>query len=453
MEKWSIIQRHETAALPDLPLLSEVDVLVVGAGSSGVAAAVMAARSGLKTLIVEKYGFCGGSAVAGMSGTICGMFMGREDRAKAPEQIVYGMAETFRAALDLRGGVTGPQHYGKTFTVTHDPMVWREAADDLLLEAGAEVLYHTAVESVIMEGDTYRGVVLESNAGKSMLMAKIIIDASGDAAVVSRAGHAVYFGDEGAIQNPTMIFRIGGVDLERYAAFYGDDTICPAKVTEEILKVQAKGTLDLPRHKIWIFPTTRPGELMVNATRLAGQDGRILNVIDPADFTESEIFGRRQARDYATFLKETVPGCEESFINDMAVEVGIRQTRSVVGKTTLTNDDVVGCRKREDGIARSAWPIELHSGTKPKLHWLLEDYYEIPLDALIPEKGENIIVCGRNLAAEHEALASARVTAQCFEYGHAAAVAAAKAIRENRSIREIPGEEVRAEMKRNGSAL
>ncbi len=173
----------------------------------------------------------------------------------------------------------------------------------------------------------------------------------------------------------------------------------------------------LPRHKIWIFPTTRPNELMVNATRLAGQDGRVLNVIDPVDFTEAEVSGRKQVREYARFLKSYVPGCEKSYVVDTGVEVGIRQTRSIEGMKKLTNDDVVNCRKRPDIIVRSPWPIELHSGTKPKLHWLLDDWYDVPYGALIPVKGDNIIVAGRCLSAEHEALASARVTAQTFEYG------------------------------------
>lgn len=451
MKDWKIVRRFEQ--VPDLPILASVDVLVIGGGAAGVAAAETAGRMGKSTWLIEKYGFCGGAAVAGLSGTICGMFMASDDPEAQPEQVVFGFTEKFRKELKARGGVTEPQRYGKTFTVTHDPLIWREVADDLLEQAGVTTLFHTAVTGVIMEKDAFKGVVIESNAGQSVIMAKMIVDASGDAALIARAGMDYYFGDNGKIQNPTMFFRIGGVDVGKYLDYYGNDTICPPKVTENIHAANATGDYSLPRHKIWIFPTTRPNELMVNATRLAGQDGRMLNVIDPKDFTEAEVWGRRQVRDYTRFLNNYVPGCEDAYVVDTGVEVGIRQTRSIVGVETLTNDDVVNCNKRKDSICRTPWPIELHSGDKPKLHWLIDDYYDVPFNTLVPVVGENIIVAGRCLSAEHEALASARVTAQCFEYGMAAGIAVVKAIDENRRIRDLRGEEIRTIMIDNGSAL
>jgi hypothetical protein len=120
---------------------------------------------------------------------------------------------------------------------------------------------------------------------------------------------------------------------------------------------------------------------------------------------------------------------------------------------TLTNDDVVSCRKREDAIVRSPWPIELHDGARPKLHWLLDDWYEVPYGALLPVGLDDVIVAGRCLGAEHEALASARVTAQCFEYGHAAARAAILSLASDRALRDIDVAELRRTMRRAGSAL
>jgi len=447
---WRIDGRLE--GNPALPTLAEVDVLVVGGGAAGVAAATVAAEKGKSVILIERYGFCGGAAVAGMSGTICGFYLASDSR-NTPEQVVFGFAERFRGALAGRGGLTDPQIYGKTFTVTHDPLMWRETADQFLEEAGVRVLFHTAVTGIVTEGPALNGAVIESNAGRSTVLAKRIIDASGDAAVVARAGFRCAFGDAGRIQNPTMIFRLGNVDLEAFGAYWGPDTICPPKVVTAIEQANRSGIYHLPRNKIWIFPTTRPNELMVNATRLSGRDGRMLNVIDPADFTEAEIVGRRQVREYARFLADVIPGCRQSFVVDTGVEVGVRQTRSIVGKSVLRNADVVDCRKRDDGICRVAWPIELHSGDKPKLHWLLDDYYEVPYGALVPEIGENIIVAGRCLSAEHEALASARVTAQCFEYGHAAATATVLSIDEAMPFDVIRGEDVRAAMIKQGSAL
>lgn len=434
----------------DLPVLAEVDVVVIGAGAAGVAAATVAAEEGLRVALVEKYGFAGGAAVAGYSGTICGLYMSSEDPA-AQEQLVYGFTQRFRDELARRGGVTGLQRYGNTWTVAHDPFVWRDAADALLTQAGVRIFYHTALTGVVVENGVHLGVTVESNAGRALIRAARTIDASGDAAVVARTGYRYAFGHQGEIQNPTMFFRLGRVDLARFLDHYGPDTICPAWVTDEIAAARESGA-DLPRDKIWVFETPHDGELLVNATRLAAS-GRSLNVIDPEDFTIAEIAGRRQVRAYAEFMRTSVRGCEEIYVVDTGVEAGIRQTRTIVGMHTLTNDDVVHCRKRDDAIVRSAWPIELHSGSKPKLHWLIGDYYDVPYGALVPECGENIIVAGRCLSAEHEALASCRVTAQCFEYGQAAALATVESMSSAMAYRELDPIRIRALMKARGSAL
>lgn len=434
-----------------LPVIADVDVAVVGAGAAGVAAATIAAEAGASVLVIEKYGFAGGAAVAGMSGTICGMYLASDGDA-GPEQVVHGFTERFAGELAARGGLTPPQKYGKTFTSAHDPLVWREVADDLLTAAGVRILFHTQVVDVLADGEHYRGLVVASNAGLGVVKAARIIDASGDGAVVARGGGAYRFGDDGRIQNPTMFFRIGNVDVERFWAAWGCDTISPSWVTDAI-EAARRGGLDLPRNKIWIFDTGRPGELLVNATRLTGPDGRMLNVIDPADFTLAEIGGRRQVRDYTRFLAESVPGCADAFVVDTGVEAGIRQTRTVAGTVTLRDQDVVDGIKRSDTICRSPWPIELHDGQRPKLHWLLDDYYDVPFGTLVPERGENIIVAGRCLSAEHQALASARVTAQCFEYGHAAAVATVISLDTGATYRNLDVRVVQDRMIDNGSAL
>lgn len=435
----------------DLPVLASVDVLVVGAGAAGVAAATTAGEQGKSVIVIERYGFSGGAAVAGMSGTICGMYYATED-PEHPVQVVHGFTERFRNALDKRGGLTPPQLYGKTFTSAHDPHVWVETADSFLENAGVQILFHTTVTAVVMDGATYRGVVVTSNAGTSVILASRIIDASGDAAVVARAGGAHTFGDEGRIQNPTMFFRLANVDVDRFKSFYGTDTICPPKVSTMIHETQYAG-LDLPRTKIWVFTTPRPGELMINATRITGRDGRELNVIDPTDFTEGEIAGRLQAREYADFFRARLPGCEKSFLEDTGVEVGVRQTRSIIGREVLRNEDVVAARKRDDGICRVPWPIELHDSKGSNLHWLLDDYYDVPYGSLLPAEGENIIVAGRCLSAQHEALASARVTAQCFEYGHAAGAAASLSLDRNQPFTDLDVSELRQRMSAAGSSL
>lgn len=444
-----------TSAFNDekLPNLASYDVAVVGGGAAGVAAATTLARKNHSVILIERYGFCGGGAVAGLSGTICGLFLSNEKKVNRAEQVVFGFADEFQKNLYDRGGLTSPQRYGKTWTVTHDPLKWRETADYFLTSAGVQILFHCRVVGVTRDSDIVTGVIVDTKSGLGKINAQMTVDASGDADVIHRAGWQSTKGRDGVLQNPTMIFRLGGVDVKNFLDYWGENTISPDHIVQTIMDAERTGNYALPRKKIWIFPTSRPNEILVNATRIMGPDNSDLDVTDPFDHTKAELAARLQVREYFRFLKDKIPGCENSFVNDTGVEVGIRQTRSIVGVKRLSNADVTNKRKFKDGVVRSPWPIELHSGEKPKVEWLLDDFYEIPYQTLIPEIGENVIVAGRCLSAEHEALASARVTAQCFGYGQAAATAIDIAIKERTQLRNIAGEQIRHLLNKNGARL
>ncbi|QDZ13389.1 FAD-dependent oxidoreductase [Devosia ginsengisoli] len=431
----------------------DTDLLVVGGGAAGVAAAVTAARAGLRVTLLERYGFCGGGAVAGLSGTVCGLYAA-SDSDRGPEQVVFGFAEEFVAALAARGGLSEPLRYGKTFTRVHDPLMWRETADEMLAAAGVTVIYHAVAVEVLLEGgEAVAGVIAWSKQGPLDIRARQTIDASGDADLVAMAGLPNFVGDNGRVQNPTMIFRLGNVDVEAFTAAYGTDTIMPPAISAMIADANATGAYRLPRSKIWLFTTTRPDELLCNCTRITGADGRELNPLFYQDFSEAELEGRRQMREYARFFRDRLAGCENSFVNDTGVQVGVRQTRQVEGVAKLANGDILAGRKFGDGIARSPWPIELHSGSKPRVEWLLDDVYEIPYGCFVPQRGENLLVAGRCLSAEHEAVASARVTAQCFSYGHAIGHAAVLAVRDGIAPRAIAGRDLRLLLNRDGARL
>jgi hypothetical protein len=429
------------------------DVLIVGGGAAGVATAVTAARRGLKVTLVERYGFCGGGAVAGLSGTVCGLYAATEDRSAPPEQVVFGFADEFCRRLDALGGLSAPMPYGKTFTRVHDPLIWRETADSFLREAGVEVIYHAIAMGVRGESDRIEGLEIWTKEGPIDAQAGVVVDASGDADVVALAGLPSFVGDNGTVQNPTMIFRLMGVDVARFKAEYGEDTIMPERISELIRRKDNLGDYSLPRAKIWLFPTTRPGELLCNCTRVLGPDGRELNTLRWRDFSDAEFEGRRQMREYARFFRDNLAGCENSFVNDTGVQVGVRQTRQVSGRARLMNADVVAGTKSREGIARSPWPIELHTGEKPRVEWLLDDYYEVPFGCFVPERGEGLLAAGRCLSAEHEAVASARVTAQCFAYGHAVGHAAALVVRDKISTQAISGNDLRTILDRDGARL
>ena len=430
------------------------DVVVVGGGAAGVAAANTIANQNLKVVLIEKYGFCGGGAVAGLSGTICGMYEASDKLQNKPKQAVFGFTDQFAKMLEQKGGLTEPIAYGKTFTRVHDPLVWKETADVFLQNRNITTIYHAVVIKTLVEGnDKIEGVQVWSKQGTFNIKSKITIDASGDADVIAMAGLPNFIGDKGKVQNPTMIFKISGVDIETFKQTYGLNSIMPQEVTDLIIKMNKDNRYKLPRAKIWLFSTTKPNELLCNCTRIIGEDGRELNSLYYKDFTEAETQGRKQIREYAKFFKENLKGCEKSFVTDTGTQVGIRQTRQVDGVYKLKNSDVTNGKKFKDGIARSPWPIELHSGNKPKVEWLLDDVYEIPLNCFIPKNGEGIIAAGRCLSAEHEAVASARVTAQCFSYGHAVGHAASISIKENVFLRDIKGENVREILNKEGARL
>jgi hypothetical protein len=158
-------------------------------------------------------------------------------------------------------------------------------------------------------------------------------------------------------------------------------------------------------------------------------------------------------REYARFFREHIAGCEASWVNDSGVQVGVRQTRQGRGVALLRNEDVVRGTKSNDAIARSPWPIELHAGAKPRVEWLLNDYYEVPYGCFVPQRGEGLLFAGRCLSAQHEAVASARVTAQCFSYGHAIGHAAAMCLEARCEPRALNGADVRERLNRDGARL
>ena len=405
-------------------------------------------------VLVERYGFCGGGAVAGLSGTVCGLYEASDRPGAGPRQVVFGFADEFVRLLESRGGLTAPQRYGKTWTRVHDPLMWREAADHLLREAGVRILFHTVVTGALVDGDRVVGArrLVEGRPGRAARPPQHRRQRRrrpGGDGRLRRPSSAT----TGRVQNPTMIFRLGGVDVERFLAAYGEDTIMP----EARLRAAAPSTTGdgyfLPRSKIWLFPTTRPGELLCNCTRVVGADGRELNTLIARDFTDAELEGRMQMREYARFFRDHLAGCENSYVVDTGVQVGVRQTRQARGVATLANADVLAGRKFADGIARSPWPIELHAGARPKVEWLLDDWYEVPYGCFVPERGEGLLTAGRCLSAQHEAVASARVTAQCFSYGHAIGHAAALCIESGIAPRALPGQAVREALDRTGARL
>jgi hypothetical protein len=400
----------------EIPVWAEVDLCIVGGGAAGLGAAVGAQRAGVRRiLLIERYGFLGGANVAGMSGTLCGLFA---SGTRQPEFVTEGFSREFHDRLKDRGGLADPFPFGKTYLSVHEPLAWKELADDYVVDAGIHVLYHTLFVDVVRRARNLTHIIIENKDGRGAIAARGFIDASGDADVIARS-HAGYSqGINGVTQAPTMIFRMMNVDVPEALK------LGPAELESKVQEARTTGMYRLPRSHCYMYPSPRTGEYSCNMTRLDPPEGSgkaCLSGISTDDLTYCEIEGRLLVREYERFLRDMVPGFENAVVNDTGTQIGIRQTRSITGRATLKNSDVLGARKfGHAAITRSAWPIEDHTGGEVKIVYLENDFYEIPADTLVPVELDNVWAAGRCFSAEHEALASARVVAQCLEMGFAA---------------------------------
>lgn len=429
-----------------LDIIEEVDVVIIGGGPAGVAAAVNASEEGLSTIIVEKNGFFGGANVGGYSASIGGLF--NSTAAGEPEQIVEGFAGRFVDLLEKKGGLIRHERFGHTWLSPHDPFIWKETADELIEKSGAKTYFHTSfVDSITTEGNI-DGIIIENKDGRGVIKAKFYIDCSGDGDLAYRAGAPFVFGKNGDIQSMTFTFRMANVDWEKYGNNKLEDVW--TKVAEAI----ETGNYYLPRSHPFIFRAPNGNQAIMNATSIVAKDGRTLYPTKTKDLTEAEFLGRQQVREYERFVQDYIPGFEKSYLMDTASQIGIRQSRTIIGEYTLKNNDVVEAVKSETAIVRSAWPIEVHLGSNGvKIINLDENYYEIPFETMIPKNVKNLLVAGRCISAEHEALASCRVVAQCFEEGAAAGLAALQVIRENKTTRTLSVKELQNKMREKGSLI
>ncbi|MEY2598689.1 MAG: hypothetical protein RLZZ142_948 [Verrucomicrobiota bacterium] len=423
------------------PIVWKPDVCVIGGGAAGVSAAVAAGRLGLDVLLVEKYGFCGGAAVAGLSGTICGL----HSSGDAPKQIVFGFAGEFYNALRARGGAGEALPFGRTQFIPQDSFVWKETADHFLQSAGVRILFHTAFLDVFpSDGGAAQTVLLHCLEGIVAVQPKTLVDASGDAHVIHRFHGETTLGKNGVVQTPTMIFRMGNVDMPRALQ------LDPRELHAKVADAHRSGRYRLPRHHVYMHPMPNGREFLCNMTRITLPDGSVPMGICSSDMSFAEMEGRAQARSYERFLRENIAGFEHAYLIETGTQVGIRQSRSIVGKQRLTNEAVLSAAKTPGAATFSAWPIENHGTGELKIAFLEDDTYDIPFETLIPAMGSNLLVAGRCLSADHEALASARVTAQCFGMGYAVGAACGLMVREHASSQDLTGTDVADWMKTHG---
>jgi hypothetical protein len=454
-------------------LAGDTDVLVVGGGPAGLGAAIGAADAGARVILAERYGFLGGNATAALVMPLMSFHTNRFpenkdflEKNKAPllptdhgpgEPVVAGVLKRLLERLVSVGGAIPPS-LATGYVVPFDPEWFKLVSLDLLNEAGVQFLLHAFASAVLTEKSSsgrVSGAVFETKSGPVAIRAKVVVDCTGDADMAVQAGAPFEMGRaDGLAQPMTLMFRMvefNRIGFEQYVKNNPSQWRGVHGLWDLVREATRAGDLDLPREDILFFATPHEREVSVNSTRVA----RVLGT-DVWDLTYAECVSRAQMRQIAEFLRRYVPGFEKSYAAQSGINIGVRETRRIVGEYQLNAADILNARKFGDAIARGAYPIDIHSptGSGTLLKRLPPgEAYDIPLRCLIPQKVESLIVAGRCISGTHEAHSSYRVMPIVMATGQAAGVCAALAARSGASIRDVPPADVQGELLLQGASL
>jgi hypothetical protein len=418
-------------SLPDIPMTDSYDVLVAGGGPAGVAAAFAAARMGARTVIVEQFNCLGGVATAGGHGHIC-LYSAWGDSTRVVGGIPWEMAERVEAA-----GFGVHTNAKVDFEIEGMKLVLEQMA----AECGCDLLYHTLLAEAVVENGAVTEAVVQNKSGRQRIRAARFVDATGDGDLAAFAGCGFDKGnEEGHMQPVTLMFTIGGVDWQKVSDFRRNQTPEDGyKLTEVWLEAQANGDMRPYQNQImgWWWTPTRPDQVGVNFTHV--------NFIDATcarDLTHATIEGRKQVFETIEVYRKYVPGMENCYLVSTPNTIGIRETRRIHGDYTLTKNDVVSRREFPDSIGYGSFFIDIHGTSGPGMDaktWRPEKgfRYQIPYPVTVPRDVDNLLVSGRCVSCDHEALGSLRVMPQCGVLGQAAGVASALSLQHGVSPRKL----------------
>lgn len=424
--------------IPSLPLAAQAEVVVCGGGPAGLCAAVAAAEEGADVLLLERYGFLGGMATAGLVNPFMEYRTADPERGGELKTVNAGLFLEIVRRLEESGGWNPEQ-------LAFDPEVMKQVALDLALESRVRLRLHTLLIGAYAEEGRIRRVAIASKSGLEAVAGEVFVDCTGDADLCALAGAEFQQGreEDGLCQPMTLNFRVGGVDQERMPS--------REEITARYEAAKARGEIDNPRENVLWFYTTRPGEIHFNTTRVVGRQGT-----DADDLTAAEIGARTQVKQMIAFLRREIPGFEHCYLSATGTQIGIRESRRVLGDYVLTADDVLSARDFADGIARACYPVDIHNpaGTGTVIKPVPPGKsYAIPYRCLTPRGLENLLVAGRPISADHAAHSSLRVMPIAMNLGEAAGLAAGQALDHRGRVREVPVQALRERLRQRGAVI
>lgn len=430
---------YEQVKQPSYRRLS-ADVLVAGGGPAGTVAAIAAAREGADVLLLEREGFLGGVATTGLILT-WPINTGGEDQSYGglPAEVLDRLASYGGLAeVEITDPPCPPYRWWR-----YDQELLKIVLDQMVIEARVRLLLHTYILGAIHDGTLIKSVQIANKSGIASVSATMVIDATGDADVAVSVGVPTWKGQtsDGRTAPMTTCFRLGGVDFE----LLDENTI-----QELFVRGQETGQLSIPHHYININ-RCQQGIVQVFATRIPNVDGT-----NAWDLTYAELEGRRQVMELFHFLKANAPGFANAFLLDTSTRVGVRETRRIKGDYILTGEDVRSGRKFPDGIAMGSYRLDIHNPSGPGTDFVplgKNIWYEIPYRSLRPIGIDNLLIAGRAISGDAEAFSSYRVMPICMLMGQAAGIAAAMAVQERVSIRQVEVRRLRAKLRALGAKL
>ncbi|ULO05736.1 FAD-dependent oxidoreductase [Paenibacillus sp. 19GGS1-52] len=439
-----------TLRLPaeELVISKEVDVLVAGGGPAGVAAAISAARSGARTLLIEQRGFLGGMGTVALVPAFCPY----SDGEKA---IIRGIGLELLERMKLQCEPDFQERFGAELDwVPIDPEVLKRVYDEAVTESGAEVLLHTIASQTVMDegGRRVEGIVVVNKSGRSVIKAKTVIDTTGDADLAALAGAPFHKGGEaGELQAATMCYLLTHVDRPRFAQYLieSGDT---EQIHQAVQKAQAEGNLPQGRDSVSGLAWIADYLVGVNFGHVFGIDGSRAE-----DLTRGALEGRQLVRCQLDFFRAYVPGFEQAHLVSTGEQIGIRETRRIVGDYVLTQEDFMNMASFTDDIARNAYFIDIHmarsSGAMHIHHLPPGQSHGVPYRCMLPLGLDNLWVAGRAASSDRVVQGSLRVMPNCFAMGQAAGLAAAMASGADSLSRKVNIAELQRELIRQGAWL